>query len=540
MGRVWHQNAVIYQIDPSRFYDSNGDGWGDLRGIIQKLDYIASLGVTALWLTPFYRSPRRDNGYDVEDHLSIDPRLGEPEDIDWLLAEARKRDIRVIIELVAQHTADTHYWFQEARKNAQGPYRDYYLWSKNGGPDEPRPMFPTVEPHIWRWDNEAQSHYRHLFYHHEPDLNLANPRVLHEVDRILAHWVDKGVAGFRIDAASHMVEQAGNGDKAQGYRFFNHVHDLLARHHPQLMLLGEVDVNVDEFKDYFGDGDRLTTLLNFWINKNIFLALARENAGPLVAALNELPLPPEHGGYCFWLRNHDELDMEDLSEEDFTFVMNKYAPDENMRIYGRGIRRRLAPMLEGDERHQALAHALLFSLPGTPALRYGAEIGMGDNLNQPEREAVRSPMQWRNAPGAGFSTANPADFVSPLIASGPYGYQKINVEEQLGREDSLLHRIRRIAETWRTLPEVCYHHFQPFTVPQQSVFAARYQGEGYATLMFANLSPQPVNVNSGELDLDGAVEILADEPYPPVSRELALNGYGYRWLRLRSLTASAA
>ena len=532
MGRVWHQNAVIYQIDPSRYYDTNGDGWGDIRGIIAKLDYIASLGATTLWLTPFYLSPRRDNGYDVEDHLRLDPRLGAPADIDRLIDEARKRDMKVIIELVAQHTSDTHFWFQEARKNGDSRYRNYYLWSQNGGPDVPEPMFPTVEPHIWRWDDEAQSHYRHLFYHHEPDLNLANPQVITEIDKILLHWADKGVAGFRIDAASHMVEQAGMGDKEKGYRFFNHVHDLLKEHHPELMLLGEVDVNIEEFKDYFGDGERLTTLLNFWINKNLFLALARENARPLVDALKELTLPPEHGGYCFWLRNHDELDLEDLRPQDYDFVMNKYAPEEEMRIYGRGIRRRLAPMLNGDERHQALAHALLFSLPGTPVVRYGAEIGMGDNLNQPERESVRSPMQWNAEPGAGFSCAASADFVSPLISDGPFGYAKVNVAEQLSREDSLLHRIRRIAQTWRTLPEVCYHHFHPFTVPQQSVFAVRYQGDGYATLMFANLSAQPATVPLGDVDLNDAVEILADERYPAVSCELALNGYGYRWLRV--------
>nr|EIZ3658602.1 glycosidase [Cronobacter sakazakii] len=310
MSRLWHQNAVIYQIDPTRFYDSNADGWGDLRGIVEKLDYVESLGATAIWLTPFYLSPRRDNGYDVENHTEPDPRIGSLDDVEWLIAEADKRGIRVIIELVAQHTSDAHDWFQEARKGRDNPFHDYYLWRDTPGPDEPAPMFPTIEPHIWRWDEQAQRYYRHLFYHHEPDLNLRHPDVIQAVDHVLRFWAEKGVAGFRVDAASHMVEQASlPGDKESGYRLFNHFYDLLTDDHPDMILLGEVDVNVSEFEDFFGGGERLTTLLNFWINKNTILALAREEAAPLVKALNELPMPPANGGYCFWLRNHDELDL---------------------------------------------------------------------------------------------------------------------------------------------------------------------------------------------------------------------------------------
>ncbi|EOV9703320.1 alpha-amylase family protein [Cronobacter dublinensis] len=534
MSRLWHQNAVIYQIDPTRFFDSNADGWGDLRGIVEKLDYVESLGATAIWLTPFYLSPRRDNGYDVENHTEPDPRIGSLEDVEWLIAEAGKRDIRVIIELVAQHTSDTHNWFLEARKGRDNPFHDFYLWRDAPGPDEPAPMFPTVEPHIWRFDEQAQRYYRHLFYHHEPDLNLRHPDVIQAIDRVLRFWAEKGVAGFRVDAASHMVEQASlPGDRESGYRLFNHFYDLLTEDHPDMILLGEVDVNVSEFKDFFGGGKRLTTLLNFWINKNTLLALAREEAAPLVKALNELPMPPANGGYCFWLRNHDELDLEDLAPEDYDFVMEKYAPDPDMRIYGRGIRRRLAPMLNGDERQQAMAHALLFSLPGTPVVRYGAEIGMGDLLSQPEREAVRTPMQWHAGPGAGFSACDPARFVEPLITDGPFRYETINVEEQEAREGSLLHRIRAIIAVWRTLPEICYQHFHPFTVREKGVFAVRYQNNNVATLMLTNLSREPVTVDLGELDLTDAREILADDDYPPVACELRINGYGYRWLRVR-------
>ncbi len=244
-------------------------------------------------------------------------------------------------------------------------------------------------------------------------------------------------------------------------------------------------------------------------------------------------MPPANGGYCFWLRNHDELDLEDLEPEDYDFVMEKYAPDPDMRIYGRGIRRRLAPMLDGNERQQAMAHALLFSLPGTPVVRYGAEIGMGDLLSQPERESVRTPMQWNAEPGAGFSACDPARFVEPLITDGPFRYQAINVEEQEARDGSLLHRIRQIIAVWRTLPEICYQHFHPFTVQEKSVFAVRYQNHNVATLMLTNLSHEVVTVDLGELDLEGACEILADDEYPPVACKLRINGYGYRWLRVR-------
>ena len=534
MGQVWHQNAVIYQVDPGRFFDTNADGNGDLRGVVEKLDYIASLGATTLWLNPFYVSPGRDNGYDVVDHLAVDPRSGSEDDIRWLLEETRKRGMRVIVELVAQHTSDQAYWFQEARKTPQSPFRDFYIWSDTPEPNEPAPMFPTVEPSIWRWDEEAGQYYRHLFYHHEPDLNLSNPLVVAEVDRILLYWADMGVAGFRIDAASHMVEQAGAGQKETGYALFDRFHDLLMPRNPDTILLGEVDVSVEEMKHYFDEGERLTTLLTFWINKNIFLAMAREDASPLCKALEELPVPPERCGYCFWLRNHDELDMEDLDPEDYAFVMDKYAPDEEMRIYGRGIRRRLAPMLDGDERHLAMAHALLFSLPGTPVIRYGDDIWMGDELRLPDRESLRTPMQWDDTPGAGFSSADPQQFISPIIDSGKYGYKHINVAEQQARSGSLLQRIRELVHVWRELPEIHYHCFTHVTLSHKSVYAVRYRDENAATLMFINLSSQPVEFGCDEAEgLAGAQEVLADDNYDAPGTHLRLNGYGYRWLRLR-------
>lgn len=533
MGQVWHQNAVIYQVDPTRFFDTNGDGSGDLPGIVEKLDYIAALGATTLWLNPFYVSPGHDNGYDVVDHLAVEPRCGTVDDVRLLLEETRKRGMRVIVELVAQHTSDQHPWFLDACKSPQSPYRDYYIWSDTPEPNEPAPMFPTVDPLIWEWNDEAGQYYRHLFYHHEPDLNLSNPHVVEEVDRILLYWANMGVDGFRIDAANHMVEQAADGHGDNGYALFEHFHNLLMPRNQDTILLGEVDVSVEEMKHYFVDGSRLTTLLNFWINKNLFLAMASEDSTPLCNALEELPVPPERCGYCFWLRNHDELDMEDLPQQDYDFVMDKYAPDEDMRIYDRGIRRRLAPMLEGDVRHLAMAHALLFSLPGTPIVRYGDEIGMGDDLRQPERESVRTPMQWDDSTGAGFSTAEPEKFASPIINWGQYSNQKINVREQLTRPDSLLERIRTIIHAWRELPEVHYHCFTHVTLSQKCVYAVSYKDENAGTLMLINLSSQTVDIDSGEIsEFVNGEEVLADSVYEAPAKTLRINGYGYRWLRL--------
>ncbi|MFC3607986.1 alpha-amylase family protein [Stutzerimonas tarimensis] len=533
MRPLWYRNGVIYQIDPSLFRDSNGDGCGDLQGVTERLDYLRGLGATAVWLMPFYRSPFNDAGYDVVDHLAVDSRFGDLSDMVMLLEKAEELGLHVIIELVVQHTSIEHRWFQEARRDRQSKYRDYYLWADEPD-DSVETIFPTVEDSAWSWDEEAGQYYRHLFYNHEPDLNLANPAVIEEIERIMMFWLRLGVSGFRVDAASHLIEQAGEGDAARGFWLLEHMRDFVTLRRPETVLLGEVDVEPELYHEYFGDeGNRLTLLLNFWANNHLFLALARREAEPLSRALAEQPVPPDRSQYAIWMRNHDELDLDRLSDEEREEVMQVFAPDENMRAYERGIRRRLAPMLDGDERRLAMTHAILFSLPGTPILRYGEEIGMGDDLSRPERLAVRTPMQWSNEPNAGFSNASPEQLAAPLIEDGPFGFHQINVYAQTLRGDSLLARTGNMIRTRIGLREIGGGRHRSVEVGDPAVFAIRHDNNS-TVLMLANLSAEETTVEVHEEDLQEMVDILADCDYePPQGHPLRLRlaGYGYRWLR---------
>jgi maltose alpha-D-glucosyltransferase/alpha-amylase len=536
MRPLWYRNALIYQIDPSLFYDSNDDGCGDLRGITERLDYVRGLGATGIWLMPFYASPFCDAGYDVSDHMAVDPRFGDFSDLVGLLERAEELGIHVIIELVVQHTSIHHRWFQEARRDRNSPYRDYYIWS-----DEPVerdgvvPVFPTVEDSVWTWDEQAGQYYRHVFYHHEPDLNLTNPKVIEEIERIMLFWLRLGVSGFRVDAASHLVRQAGGGDIAKGYWLLEHMRDFTSLRRPEAVLLGEVDVDPEHYPDYFGDGNRLTLLLNFWVNNHLFLALARGEAEPLLRSLEQQPEPPHRAQYALWLRNHDELGLSRINDAEREEVMQAFAPDPDMRIYERGIRRRLAPMLGGDKRRLAMAHALLFSLPGTPILRYGEEIGMGDDLSRPERLAVRTPMQWSNEPNSGFSRAPAELLAAPLIDEGDYAYSKLNVYAQTLEDDSLLARTSNMIRTRIGLGEVGRGECRPLRTDSPAVFAVRHDGDS-TVLMLANMSEHDLTVELLDEDLGEFLDVLADGPYEaPQCRplRLELRGYGYRWLRRR-------
>jgi maltose alpha-D-glucosyltransferase/alpha-amylase len=534
MSAEWPHNTVTYQIDPSLFLDCNDDGCGDFAGIVERLDYLRSLGVGALWLLPIFASPFRDCGYDVRDHQAIEPRFGNEEDFRLLINEANKRGMRVIIELLLQHTSDKHPWFEQARQDRSNRYRDYYIWSDTPVDDGNQPIFPGVEESIWQWDEQAGQFYRHLFYRHEPDLNLANPAVVEEIEQIITHWLRLGVAGFRLDAASHAVEQAGGGDEEQGAWLL----ERLAAHargiNPDCLLMGEVDVEPERFTHYFGTGNRLQLALDFWVNNHLFLALARQRAEPLLRALKRRPIAPDNAGYAVWLRNHDELDLERLTAQEREEVMQVFAPEPDMRVYGRGIRRRLAPMLNGDVRHQALAQALLASLPGTPIIRYGEEIGMGDDLERQERLSVRTPMQWSAGLNGGFSRADRSKLPAPLVDDGPCSYEVVNVAAQQGDPDSLLTRCQAIFQTRSMLHEIGIGDAHPLPSGHPAVFAIRHAGES-TTVMLANLSRQTVTLELAmSKQLLGYEQVLADSAYPSTvseSRALTLNGFGYRWFR---------
>ncbi|MGY8526179.1 alpha-amylase family protein [Paracidovorax citrulli] len=540
MEALWYRNAIIYQVDVSVFRDGNNDGWGDLPGLTAHLEYLRGLGVTGLWLTPFYRSPFRDHGYDVSDHLAVDPRFGNLADMVKLLEKAEELGIRVMADLVVQHTSDQHRWFQEARRDRNSPYRDYYIWSDEPVPTEVEPMFPTVEDSVWTWDEEAGQYYRHIFYSHEPDLNLANPAVRREIEEIMSFWLRLGVSGFRVDAASHMIEGAREADpRDDGFWLLNDLRDFATLRRSDAVLLGEVDVPPDEYARYFGEGHRLTLVSNFWLNNFLFLALAREVAEPICRALSSQPVPPERAQYAVWVRNHDELDLERLSDAERKEVMERFAPEERMRVYGRGIRRRLPPMLEGDQRRIEQVHALLFSLPGTPILRYGEEIGMGENLDLPERHAVRTAMQWSDEKNGGFSDASSEHLNCHVIDEGEYAYDKVNVYDQTLRDDSLLARTGKMIRARVGMPEIGYGECTVIKVHEPSVLALRHELDGKVVFTFANLSAKDVAITLPDVPLDELRDVLADGPYPREEREgksggkLSLRGYGYRWLRQR-------
>jgi maltose alpha-D-glucosyltransferase/alpha-amylase len=534
---LWYRNAVIYAIDPAMFNDSNADGWGDLRGITQRLDHLRNLGVTCLWLLPFYHSPFRDGGYDITDHLGVDPRLGTLPDAVELLETADRYGIRVVLDLVLQHTSDQHPWFQEARSDPESPYRDYYIWSDEPRDDGLKPVFPTVEDDIWTWDEKAGQYYRHVFYSHEPDLNFANPAVLAEIRDIMRFWLRLGVSGFRVDAVPYMVQGAEAAEPGGGAALLRELWEFVELRQPEAVLLGEVDVPLEEYEDYFLGGDGLTMLLNFWMNNQMFLALAKGEAEPIHRALREMPQPPRLSQYANWLRNHDELDLERLEEKDREFVMDLFAPDESMRAYGRGIRRRLAPMLDGDQRRIAAAHALLLSLPGAAVLQYGDEIGMGDDLSRKERLAVRIPMQWTPDENAGFSTAPRDRLVAQPVSEGPFAYDRVNVFTQQNRKDSLLGKIGDIVGCRHGLSEIGYGRHQVIETGCPSVVALRHEGdaEGVAVTL-VNLGSEDVEVDIPDEDLQELVDVLTDSEYPADEREratLPLKGYGYRWMRPR-------
>ncbi|MEJ8491456.1 alpha-amylase family protein [Klebsiella pneumoniae] len=536
----WFHRAVIYQVDSSLFYDANGDGFGDLAGIRQKLHYIRSLGATVLWLTPFYLTPLQDDGYDISDHLQPDPRFGTIADVIELIARARELGLRVIVELVIQHTSAQHPWFQAARRDPRSPWRPYYMWADRPPENDDPPMFPGVEESVWRWDEQAGQYYRHMFYHHEPDLNLAHPPVIAEIENIITFWLQAGVSGFRLDAASHLVKQAGKGDETRGYPLLTHLRQVVQRLNPDAILLGEVDVAVEDYRHYFGQGDRLQMVLNFWLNKYLYLSLAQQRAAPVVKALQAMVTPPD--GCCFvnWLRNHDELDLEGIGERNKRQVIRTFAPDKSMSVYQRGVRRRLAPMLDGDTRRIALAHAILLALPGVPVMRYGDEIGMGDDLSLPERYAVRTPMQWSAAANAGFSRAARDDLPVKPVASGRFRYQRINVETALRHPRSLLHRVRNMVLARTEYTEPGSLPFTLLTLKPDAVLGLLYRSESREVLMLANCSQQAVEVLLPPLAEGYWSPILEDKLYQDglhggKDARLALSGYGYRWFS-RSLS----
>jgi len=421
---LWYKNAVIYCLSVATYMDANGDGIGDFQGLIRRLDYLQGMGVTAVWLMPFQPSPFKDDGYDVSDYYGVDPRYGTLGDFVEFTHGCRQRGMRVLIDLVVNHTSNEHPWFQEARRDANSQYRDWYVWSKKKpGNAKSGVVFPGVQKSTWDYDEMARAYYFHRFYDFQPDLNTSNPEVQAEILKIMGFWLQLGVSGFRMDAVPFVIAQKGAAIRkpAEQYEMLRTFSQFLNWRQGDAIILGEANVLPGTDMKYFGSaGERIQMMFNFDVNQHLFCAMASEDARPLVSAMKATRNRPATAQWGQFLRNHDELDLGRLLPKQRQCVFDAFGPDKDMQLYNRGIRRRLAPMLQGDRRRLELAYSLMMTLPGTPVIRYGDEIGMGDNLKLRERNCARTPMQWSNEPNGGFTKCEHA--VVPVIDDGVYGY----------------------------------------------------------------------------------------------------------------------
>jgi maltose alpha-D-glucosyltransferase/alpha-amylase len=532
---LWYKNAVIYCLNVETYIDSNGDGVGDFVGLTDKLAYLAGLGVTCLWLLPFYPSPDKDDGYDVSDYYGVHPRTGTFGDFVEFMNRARQLGLRVICDLVVNHTSDQHPWFRAARRDPQSPYRSYYVWSKRRPRNWNKGMvFPGVQKATWSLDRKAGAYYFHRFYDFQPDLDTHNPAVKEELTRIMGFWLQLGVSGFRMDAVPFLVERKGAGViPTRDYELLHEMRDFLQWRCRDAIMLAEANVPPRESRHYFGgQGDRLQMMLNFWVNQRVFYTLATADARPLRQALHDTYDRPYMSQWGIFLRAHDELDLGRLTEAQRERVFAAFAPRKDMRLYDRGIRRRLATMLGNDRRRIELANSLLFTLPGTPIIRYGDEIGMGDNPALPERYPVRTPMQWSSQRHGGFTTARRP--IRPVIDDPEFGYRKVNVADQRRDPHSLLNWTERIIRTRKECPEIGWGDWRLLPRLPDHVLGMRYDWNGRATIVLHNFSDQPAIVRVPDAGSDTLVNLLSQERSEAdrIGRHtIELEPYGYRWLR---------
>ncbi|QRM34088.1 alpha-amylase family protein [Microvirga sp. VF16] len=537
---LWYKNAVIYCVDVETFMDSNGDGIGDFGGLADRLDHVEALGATCIWLLPFYPTPNRDNGYDVTDFYAVDPRLGTLGDFVAFTHAAHDRGLRVIIDLVANHTSIDHPWFQEARRDPNSRYREWYVWSKEKPENiHEGVVFPGVQDTTWTYDEVAQAWYMHRFYKHQADLNIANPEVREELEKVMGFWLQLGVSGFRLDAAPFLIEYrglpAGEQPKDDPHQYLNELRGFVSWRRAEGMLLAEANITMDQVDEYFGpSGDRLHMIFHFMLNQHLFLGLTRKDAEPIRRVMAQTPAIPPKSQWASFLRNHDEIDLGRLSDAERSEVFAAFGPAPEMQAYERGIRRRLAPMLSGDGQRLKQAFSLMFALPGTPVLWYGDEIGMGDDLSLPERNSIRTPMQWADEPNAGFSTAPAKQLVRPVISDGAFDYRCINVAAQHDLDGSLMSVLQRLIRTRRACPEIGWGKCQVLETAETSVLALRYDWQGETVLTFHNLGDHAVEVEFPLDDVSRLRPLFCDQDdrtMRDASEAIPLSAYGYRWFR---------
>ncbi|WP_134774282.1 alpha-amylase family protein [Ornithinimicrobium flavum] len=543
---LWWKSAVLYCLDVETFLDADGDGVGDLEGLARRIDYLADLGVTCLWLMPFYPSPDRDDGYDVKDYLGVDERLGDLGRLVELVRLAHDRGLRIIADLVVNHTSDQHPWFRRSRAEkdpARNPYRDYYVWrADDPGDTSDQVVFPDQEDSIWTKDDKTGEWYLHHFYRHQPDLNLDHPDVVAELLRAVGFWLQLGFDGFRVDGVPFFAQEPGKegeDDTVDPHAFMKKLRDFIQLRRGDAMTLGEVNLPHEEQLAFFGgeSADEFHMQFDFIGMQATYLSMARQDARPLITALEARPALHRTNQWATFLRNHDELTLDKLTEAERQEVFEAFGPEERMQVYDRGLKRRLPPMLGGDPRRVRMAYSLLFSLPGTPTLYYGEEIGMGEDLAAEGRMAVRTPMQWSATKNGGFSSAPPSRLVQAVVGDG-YGPEHVNVMDQLHDPDSLLSWIRGLIKIRHACPELGWgelsilEHDGP-----HAVLAHRLELETTAIIALHNLGADPVTLTvpvEGFGEDPRVVDLLTHEVLDPATRlSSSLEGYGVRWLRVR-------
>ena len=535
----WYKDAIFYEVPVRSFFDSNADGIGDFPGLSEKLDYIQQLGADCIWLLPMYPSPLKDDGYDISDFYGVKPEYGTLDDFRRFLDAAHARGIRVIADLVMNHTSDQHPWFQEARRSPASPKRDYYVWSDDPGRYAgTRIIFTDTETSNWSWDPVAGAHYWHRFFSHQPDLNYDNPQVRDSMLDVVSFWLGMGLDGFRCDAAPYLFEREGtiSENLPESHAFLQELRAYVDRHYPGSVLLGEANQWPADVRDYFGEGNEFHMAFHFPLMPRLFMALRREDRTPIIEILDQTPQIPESCQWGLFLRNHDELTLEMVTAADRDYMYVEYARDPVMRL-NLGIRRRLAPLMENGRRQMELLNSLLLSMPGSPIIYYGDELGMGDNVYLGDRAGVRTPMQWSGDKNAGFSQADPARLFSPVIVDPVYRYEALNVESQTRVPTSLLSWMRRLIAVRKRYPVFGRGSIEFLLPTNTKVLAYIRKDAAQTVLCVVNLSrfAQPVELDLSRYKGAVPVELIGETAFPPIGDLpyfLTLGPHGFYWFRL--------
>ena len=535
----WYLNAVFYEVHIRAFCDSNGDGKGDIAGLISKLDYIKDLGIDCIWILPIYPSPLKDDGYDIADYYGVHSDYGTIDDFKTLIHEAHKRGLRVIADLVLNHTSDQHPWFQKSRSDSDSKYRDYYVWSETDEKyQDARIIFLDTEESNWTYDEKAGMYFWHRFYSSQPDLNYDNPEVRKEMLNVMDFWLEMGIDGFRADAVPYLIEREGTNceNLPETHEILKEIRAHLDEHYEGKVLLAEANQWPEDVRPYFGDGNEFHMGFHFPVMPRIFMALKKADASPIHWIMDQTPTIPQNTQWCTFLRNHDELTLEMVTEEERQWMWAEYAPLPRMRL-NLGIRRRLAPLLDNDHRKILLANALQYSLPGAPIIYYGDEIGMGDNIWLPDRNGVRTPMQWNAGLNAGFSKADPEALYEPVIDEGAYTYQEVNVASEESDPDALLNKMSALIALRKSEPTFSLGGYQFLAKEQTQCLVLLREYEDQQILCVLNLSEeqQQIELNLSEFTGRKLWDLVSNSDFASIDQSrllISIEPYGFYWLKL--------